>query len=73
MTTTPVAQHHYVIVRRDHGWTSGPSHGVSYPDTVQVMAASRTEHGARIAQRKLGGTIRRLAGPYRRYSLNEEL
>ena len=65
--------HHYIVTRREHGYTSGPNHGISYPDTVQVMAASRTEAGARRAQRRLGGTVRQVAGPMRRYARNEDL
>ena len=65
--------HHYIVCRTEHGACSGPGHGIAYPDSVEVMAASRTEGGAKRAQNKLGGFIRRVDGPYRKYAQNEAL
>ena len=62
---------HYIVCRREHGFGSGPGNGYQFPDEVQVMAASRTESGAKRQQRKLGGFIRRVETPYRRYERNE--
>ncbi len=65
--------HHYIVCRTEHGACSGPGHGIAYPDSVEVMAASRTETGAKRAQKKLGGFIRRVEGPHRKYAQNEPL
>lgn len=74
MTITLHTQnHHYVVLRREHGYTSGPGTGVAYPDSDEVMASSRTEAGAKRAQRRSGGFIRRIETPYRRYAQNEPL
>jgi hypothetical protein len=62
---------HYVLLRYEHGWGSGPGSGVQAPDTYEVMAASRTQKGLRRKQRELGGHIERVDGPYRRYEHNE--
>lgn len=64
---------HYIVVRRERGFNTGPNHGVAYPDSSEVMAASRTIEGAKRAQKKLGGTIREVKGPYRKYQQNEPL
>lgn len=65
--------HHYIVCRTEHGACSGPGHGIAYPDSVEVMAASRTEDGAKRAQKKLGGFIKRVDGAYRKYTQNEPL
>jgi len=64
---------HYIVCRREHGWGSGPGNGVQAPDEIQVMAASRTEAGAKRAQKRLGGFIRVVDAPFRRYSQNEPI
>jgi hypothetical protein len=64
---------HYILCRREHGWGTGPGNGIQHPDEVQVMAASRTREGLRWPQRKLGGWIEEVNGPYRRYSRNETI
>lgn len=64
---------HFVVVRYEMGWGTGPGNGVQFPDEIQVMASSRTEKGAKRAQKKCGGTIRKIEGKYRRYSRNEEI
>ena len=64
---------HYVVIRREHGFGTGPGSGVQYPDSLEVMAASRTEEGAKKAQRKLGGSVKKVDGPYRRYAQNEPM
>ncbi len=61
---------HFIVCRRERGWGNQVT---QFPDEVQVMAASRTERGAKRAQKKLGGFIRRIDAPYRRYSQNEEV
>ena len=65
--------HHYIVCRTENGMSTGPGHGVAYPDSIEVMAASRTEDGAKRAQKNLGGFIRRVKGPYRKYAQNEPL
>jgi hypothetical protein len=62
---------HYVLLRRKHGFGSGPGSGYQEQDTVQVMAASKTLAGAKRHQKRLGGWIEEADGPYRPYSHNE--
>lgn len=64
---------HYVLLRREHGFGSGPDNGYQEPDSCEVMAASRTEKGLAKKRRELGGWIEKVEGPYRRYGLNETL
>ena len=64
---------HWIVCRREHGWGTGPGSGTQYPDEIQVMGASRTEEGARRIQKRLGGFIRRVDGPWRRYEQNETI
>lgn len=64
---------HFIICRREHGWGTGPGSGSQAPDEIQVMAASRTEKGAKIAQKRLGGFIRMVDKPFRKYELNETI
>ena len=64
---------HYVLCRREHGWGTGPGSGHQAPDEIQVMAASRTREGLARPKKRLGGFIREVDGPYRRYSLNETI
>ena len=65
--------HHYIVCRKEHGFGSGPGSGYQQPDCIQVMAASRTEDGAKRMQRKLGGWIELVEHPYRKYSRNETI
>ena len=65
--------HHYIVCRNERGENSGPGHGVAYPDSIEVMAASRSEAGAKKKQKELGGFIRRVDAPYRRYAQNEPI
>jgi hypothetical protein len=64
---------HYVVIRTEHGWNSGPGTGVAFPDETQVMTACRTLPAARRAVRRLGGRIAQINAPFAEYAQNEEL
>ena len=68
-----MANEHYVVLRREFGGCSGPGSGWAGVDKIQVMGSSRTQGGARRLQKRLGGWVERVAGPYRRYDRNENL
>lgn len=64
---------HFLVLRLEHGFGSGPGSGYQEPDTIEIMAASRTRAGAERAQKRLGGWIEKSDGPFRSYEQNEFL